>query len=59
GGAGAGGGGGGRAGAPPRPRAAAAAADQGLPEPYRLDSRPLTALAREFRTSPIVAALRR
>ncbi|MFD7079574.1 MAB_1171c family putative transporter [Streptomyces sp. NPDC002181] len=37
----------------------AAASDQGLPEPYRLDSRPLAALAREFRTSPIVAAVRR
>ncbi|MEV6583367.1 MAB_1171c family putative transporter [Streptomyces sp. NPDC051582] len=37
----------------------AAAADQGLSEPYRLDSRPLAALAREFRTSPIVAAVRR
>ncbi|WP_406513032.1 hypothetical protein OG851_32020 [Streptomyces sp. NBC_00161] len=34
-------------------------ADQGLPEPYRLDSRPLAALAREFRASPIVAAVRR
>ncbi|MFK0044472.1 MAB_1171c family putative transporter [Streptomyces sp. NPDC090741] len=40
-------------------RREAAAADQGLPEPYRLDSRPLVALAREFRTSPIVAAVRR
>lgn len=36
-----------------------AGADQGLPEPYRLDSRPLAALAREFRTSPIVATARR
>ncbi|MFB6806310.1 MAB_1171c family putative transporter [Streptomyces sp. NPDC056387] len=36
-----------------------AGADQGLPEPYPLDSRPLAALAREFRTSPIVAAVRR
>ncbi|MFI6002769.1 MAB_1171c family putative transporter [Streptomyces sp. NPDC051366] len=36
-----------------------AEADQGLPEPYRLDSRPLAALAREFRASPIVAAVRR
>ncbi|MET9883097.1 MAB_1171c family putative transporter [Streptomyces sp. NPDC006430] len=37
----------------------AAGADEGLPDPYRLDSRPLAALAREFRTSPIVAAVRR
>ncbi|MEU2393221.1 MAB_1171c family putative transporter [Streptomyces sp. NPDC007369] len=33
-------------------------ADQGPPNPYRLDSTPLAALAREFRSSPIVAAVR-
>ncbi|MEU9252201.1 MAB_1171c family putative transporter [Streptomyces sp. NPDC048270] len=40
-----------------RLRAAAGAAG-GHPDPYRLDSGPLDALAREFRTSPIVAAAR-
>ncbi|MGW6949391.1 MAB_1171c family putative transporter [Streptomyces xanthophaeus] len=42
------------AGAAPRPGGGA-----GKTDPYRLDSRPLTGLAREFRGSPIVDAARR
>ncbi|MFD3694713.1 MAB_1171c family putative transporter [Streptomyces sp. NPDC058646] len=38
---------------------AAGGAGPGHPDPYRLDSRPLTALSREFRRSPVVAAARR
>ncbi|MCX4696016.1 MAB_1171c family putative transporter [Streptomyces sp. NBC_01408] len=37
----------------------AAGAGPEHPDPYRLDSRPLTALSREFRGSPVVAAARR
>lgn len=39
-------------------RRRAAAAEDRHPEPYRLESGPLDALAREFRASPIVAAAR-